>query len=284
MPVRLLAALAVIAAATGIVVSAAGAQGAPKASAQAAAVSGTLGRVAPLRASGDDGASRGVPTRTPDGIALGGGSVAVSTTVSGDLSATAQAEAYDVELLGGIVTASIVARSAISTGNGVRYSGSVRDLVVGDRRIGAVRSEKTYEFDGGTVVVNRRGAGLTLTLTSEVEGFPAGTKVVVADVSASASGAVATPAPTAAPTETAEPEDTPAPEPTATPKPRKPAGYKTRLMSRRFVFPVGGPTRIGGPFGSFRAQTGRTRATTCSPTSARRSSRSPTARSSTSAR
>ena len=254
MHVRILAALAVIAVATGIVVSAARSAGRPQGVREAAAVSGTLGRVAPLRASGDDGASRGVPTRTPDGIVLGGGSVAVSTTISGDLSATAQAEAYDVELLGGIVTASIVARSAISTGNGVRYSGSVRDLVVGDRRIGAVRSEKTYEFDGGTVVVNRRGAGLTLTLTSEVEDFPAGTKVVVADVSASASGAVATPAPTAAPTETAEPEDTPAPEPTATPKPRKPTGYKTRLMSRRFVFPVGGPTRIGGPFGSFRTQ------------------------------
>ena len=240
---------------TGIVVSAAGAQGSPKASAQAAAVSGTLGRVSPLRASGDDGASRGVPSRTPKGIALGGGSVAVSTTVSGNLSATAQAEAYDIELLGGVVTASIVARSATSTGNGVRYSGSVRDLVVSDRRIGVVRSEKTYEFDGGTVVVNRRGAGLTLTLTSAYEGFPAGTKVVVADVSARTSGAVATPAPTAAPTRTAEPEDTPAPEPTATPKPRTPAGYKTRLMSRRFVFPVGGPTRIGGPFGSFRAVT-----------------------------
>jgi hypothetical protein len=251
--IRLVAALAVLAAATAV--SVAGAQGSPKASASAAAVSGTLGRVSPLRASGDDGASRGVPSRTPKGIALGGGSIAVSTTVSGNLSATAQAEAYDVELLGGIVTASIVARSAVSTGKGVRYSGSVRDLVVGGRRIGAVRSEKTYDFDGGTVVVNRRGAGLTLTLTSVVEGFPAGTRVVVADVSASASGAVATPAPTAAPTQTVEPEDTPAPKPTATPKPRKPAGHRTRLMSRRFVFPVGGPTRIGGPFGSFRAVT-----------------------------
>ena len=76
-------------------------------------------------------------------------------------------------------------------------------------------------------------------------------------MSASASGAVATPAPTAAPTETRRAGGhRDGRTPTATPRPRKPAGYKTRLMSRRFVFPVGGPTRIGGPFGSFRAQTG----------------------------
>ena len=76
------------------------------------------------------------------------------------MSATAQAEAYGVELLGGVVTAAIVARNATNTGQGVRYAGSVGGLVVGDREIGDVRSEKTYEFDGGTVVVNRRGAGL----------------------------------------------------------------------------------------------------------------------------
>ena len=86
--------------------------------------------------------------------------------------------------------------------------------------------------------------GLTVTLTSEVEGFPAGTKIVVADVSASASGAVATPAPTArADARRPSRSTTATPAPTATPKPRKPAGYKKRLMSRRFVFPVGGPTR-----------------------------------------
>jgi murein DD-endopeptidase MepM/ murein hydrolase activator NlpD len=32
--------------------------------------------------------------------------------------------------------------------------------------------------------------------------------------------------------------------------------WKKRLMSKRFVFPVGGKTTIGGPFGSFRADTG----------------------------
>jgi hypothetical protein len=256
-PIRFLAALAVIAVAAGILVSTAPAQEST-ATAEAAAVTGSLGRVARVRASGDDGTSRNVPSRTPEGIELGGGMVAVSTTVSGSLSATAQAEAYGVELLGGVVTAEIVARNATNTGDGVRYAGSVGGLVVGDREIGDVRREKTYEFDGGTVVVNRGGAGLKLTLTSEAEGFPAGTEIVVADVSARARGGVATPAPTAEPTRTAEPEETATPDPTATPRPRqrKPAGWRKRLMSKRFVFPVGGPTRIAGPFGSFRATTG----------------------------
>jgi murein DD-endopeptidase MepM/ murein hydrolase activator NlpD len=75
-------------------------------------------------------------------------------------------------------------------------------------------------------------------------------------VSASARGGVATPEPTAEPTQTAEPEETAEPEPTATPRTRKPPGWRKRLMSKQFVFPVGGPTRIAGPFGSFRATTG----------------------------
>jgi murein DD-endopeptidase MepM/ murein hydrolase activator NlpD len=80
----------------------------------------------------------------------------------------------------------------------------------------------------------------------------------VADVSARASGAVATPEPT--PEETAAPEATRTPEPTATAAPRRPrrppTGYKRRLLTRNFVFPVAGPARIGGPFGAFRATTG----------------------------
>jgi hypothetical protein len=252
-PLRILAALAVVAVAAGMLVSAAPAQ-APEASAEAAVISGSLGRVARVRAAGDDGTSRSVPSNTPDGIVLGDGFVAVSTSVSGTLSATAQAEADDLELLGGLVTATIVARNATDTGKGVRYSGSVRGLVVGDREIGTVQGEKTFRFDGGTVVANRGGAGLVVTLTADVEGFPAGTKITVADVSASASGGVATPAPTA--TRTPQPTATATATPEATPRPRRPAGYKRRLMRRSFVFPVGGPTRIDGPFGAFRAQIG----------------------------
>ncbi len=128
-------------------------------------------------------------------------------------------------------------------------------LVVGEREIGNVNGKKTFEFDEGTVVVNSGGAGLTVTLTAALDGHPAGTKVVVADVSASASDG-ARPAPTPTATQEADPQETAEPDPTATPKPRKPRApsYKRRLMGREFVFPVGGPTRIGSPFGADRPQ------------------------------
>ena len=126
---------------------------------------------------------------------------------------------------------------------------------MGERRIGSVERAKTYTFDAGKVVVNTGGAGLTVTLTDDLNGFPAGTKVVVAAVSASAGAAA--PEPTATATPSAEPTATATPEPTATPKRRDTTpSWKKRLMSKRFVFPVGGRTRIGGPFGSFRADTG----------------------------
>jgi murein DD-endopeptidase MepM/ murein hydrolase activator NlpD len=255
--VRIVGAVVAVAVAAATLVSAAPAQAPAKA--EAAVVSGTLGRVARVRASDGDSSSRSIPTRTPDGIVLGDGFVSV-TTSRGDGTATAQAEADDLELLGGEITASIVSRTASATPNGVRYRGSVRDLVIGRREIGAVRSTKTYAFDEGKVVVNDDGAGLTVTLTDDLNGFPAGTKVVVADVSASA-GARPQPEPTATrtpePTATATPTPD-KPEPTATPRPRDTTpSWKKRLMSRRFVFPVAGPTRIGGPFGAARASTGK---------------------------
>ncbi|HET9739619.1 MAG TPA: M23 family metallopeptidase, partial [Solirubrobacteraceae bacterium] len=59
--------------------------------------------------------------------------------------------------------------------------------------------------------------------------------------------------PTAEPTATATAE--PTPEPTATPRPgkgeRRPS-HRKRLLSSRFVFPVGGRATIGGPFGAYR--------------------------------
>ncbi len=80
--------------------------------------------------------------------------------------------------------------------------------------------------------------------------------MLVADVEASARDgkASATPTATATPHGTA----TPTAQPTATPKPRasKPPAYKSRLMSTRFIYPVDGKSRIGGPFGAFRADTG----------------------------
>jgi murein DD-endopeptidase MepM/ murein hydrolase activator NlpD len=249
----------VVAAAAGTFVSAAPAQPPARATAQAAVVSGTLGRVARVRASGTDSTSRSLPSKTPDGIVLGDGYVSVTTSLTGgDGSATAQAEADDVQLLGGAVTATLVSRTATDTGSGVRYRGSVRGLVIGQRDVGAVSGEKTFTFDQGTVVANRGGAGLVVTLTAAIGNFPAGTKVTVADVGASAHDR-AKPAPTPTPTATATAQPTAAPTaaPSSTPTPARPRpepSYKSRLMSRAFVFPVAGRTTIGGPFGAYRVE------------------------------
>jgi murein DD-endopeptidase MepM/ murein hydrolase activator NlpD len=241
------------------------AQAPARASAEAAVVTGSLGRVARARVSGTDSMSSSIPARTPDGILLGDGFVfAQSSVENGVGTARATAEADDVELFGGAVTAELVTRTASAKRGRTTYSGSVRGLVVGGREIGSVRSKKAYEFEQGTVVVNAGGAGLTVTLTAALEGHPAGTKVVIADVSASAAdGAQPTPTPTPtrtprAPQQEPERESTPDPEPTSEPgseprRPREPS-YKRRLMSRDFVFPVGGPTRIGSPFGAARPQ------------------------------
>jgi murein DD-endopeptidase MepM/ murein hydrolase activator NlpD len=255
--VRVLAPLAAVAAAAGILVPASTAKAPPAAYARAAVVSGTLGEVAQVTASGDEDASRSAPSKTPKGIGLGGGSASASASKGGgDASASASAEARDVDLLGGAVTADSVTRSAQNGGKGTTYDGAVRGLAIGDRRIGAVSSGKRYDLpeNVGYVVVNTGGAGLLVQLTQALDGYPAGTRVAVADVEASAHDGSATPTPTATPTATA----TATAAPTATPKPRtnKPPSYKKRLMSSRFEFPVRGKTRIGGPFGAFRADTG----------------------------
>jgi hypothetical protein len=231
------------------------------AKASAAVISGDLGHVASVKASGNDGTSRSIPAKLPDGIVLGDGFVSVTTSASSP-SALAQAEADDVELLGGLITAALVQRSARDSGRGVKYGGSVRGLVVGEREIDAVSTTKTYAFDGGKVTANDGGAGLVVELTDDVEGVPAGSRIVVADVSATATrGAAPSPEPTATATATAAPKATATPTAAATTTPtpaakKKPARWRTRLMSKRFVFPVGGPTEIGGPFGAFRADTG----------------------------
>jgi murein DD-endopeptidase MepM/ murein hydrolase activator NlpD len=250
--IRLLGAALAVAVVAATLVSAAPAQAPARAT--AAVISGSLGRVAPVKASGGESTSTSIPAKSPKGIVLGDGFVSVSTS-SSDGTASAQAEADELELFGGAVTASVVSRTATANGKGVKYRGSVRDLVVGGREIGSVESHKTFRFDQGEVVANDGGAGLTVTLTADLSGFPAGTKVVVADVSASAGAS--TPQPTATATATAEPSATATPRPTATatPKPRDTTpSWKKRLMSKRFVFPVGGKTTIGGPFGSFRSQ------------------------------
>jgi murein DD-endopeptidase MepM/ murein hydrolase activator NlpD len=252
--VRVFATVTVVTVAAAALVSAAAAQGPAKAS--VAVISGTLGKVSSKRVSGGGSTSGAIPAKLPKGIELGDGFYS-ATTSSSDGTATAQAEADDLELFGGEITASIVQRIATASAKGVKYRGSVGDLVIGGKEIGSVESTKTYAFDAGKVVVNKDGAGLTVTLTDDLNGFPAGTKVVVAEVSATAGAAAPEPTATATATATPEPTSTATPEPTATPRPRDTTpSWKKRLMSRRFMFPVAGNTTIGGPFGSFRADTG----------------------------
>ena len=108
-------------------------------------------------------------------------------------------------------------RPATSTRNGVSYRGSIRGLVVDGRAVGTVSKPREFPFGGGVVTVNRDGAGLVVTLDEEVAGAPAGTKIVVADVSAAARPAARAEAspPTATATATSSPETTPTPSPTA---------------------------------------------------------------------
>jgi murein DD-endopeptidase MepM/ murein hydrolase activator NlpD len=216
--------------------------------------------VARVTASGDDGTSRSAPSGTPDGIEYDGGSVSVFTARSGAVSAQAEAQATGVFLLGGAVTADLVRRTATDTGAGVRYGGAVTGLKVSGKAVSPVRAGRRYPLAGGAgyVVASALGAGLEVKLTSALNGFPAGTDVIVADVSARARKGSA-PAPTATATPAPTATATPPPRPTATPRPQRPhpaARYKKRLKGSEFVFPVRGSTTIGGPFGAFRADTG----------------------------
>ncbi|MBE2318789.1 M23 family metallopeptidase [Solirubrobacter sp. CPCC 204708] len=263
MPVRTLAALVLVVLVAGFVVASAPAQSSGKATATAAVITGDLGRVTRVRASGEDSASSSLSAETPEGIVLGDGFVSVVTSVS-EGSAEATAEANDLELFGGLVTVAFVQRKAVTTGGRVKYSGLVSGLTIGDEEYDEVKGTKTFQFEQGVVTANQGGAGLIVELTSEVDGIPAGTEVVVADVSASVSGAgggSATPDPDPDPTATPTAEPTAEPErtatPTPTPRPRNRQSWRERLMSKRFVFPVGGRATIGGPFGAPRASTGR---------------------------
>ncbi len=214
-------------------------------------VSGSLGTVAQVRASGDQDASRSAPSTTPKGIGLGGGSASASASRgSGDASAGASATARDLDLLDGLVTADSVSRTADADGKGhVTYDGAVEGLAIDGKKVGDVSRSKRYDVPNGFVEVNTNGIGLLVELED-------GTRVLVADVEASARDGKAS----ATPTATATPHATATATPTATPKSKphanRPPAYKKRLESTEFQFPVRGRTRIGGPFGAARADTG----------------------------
>jgi cell division septation protein DedD len=252
-------ALAASAAAFALLVPAATAQAPAGARARAAVVSGSLGNVALVRATGDQ-RGRARARHPPAGVTLGSGLATVETSGA---TARATAVARSVSLLGGAVTAYGVRRSGVS---GAAYRGAVRGLKIDGRLIGDSHTHETYDLDGhGFVEVNHSGVGLKVTLTAPLNGFPAGTSVSVAAVRVSVTAAV-TPTPTPTPTPTATPTPEPKPvtgrrrgsaTPTPTPAKKKPKpSFRQRLAGPGFVFPVRGPTRIGGPFGAARADTG----------------------------
>jgi murein DD-endopeptidase MepM/ murein hydrolase activator NlpD len=259
---RALAALAAVVA-VGVLVPAAPAQAPARARASAVVIGGSLGALGRVRVSGD--AQRTVLAevdRAPAGVALrSGDATVVAARGTGDASARATAAARSLDLLGGAVTAYGVRRTALDrgTGGGAAYSGVVRGLRIQGQLIGDTRKRARYDLGGsGFVEVNRGGVGLRVKLTAPLNGFPAGTTVLVADVGAvAADGANPAPTPTPTPAATATPRPTATATATATPKPkpRKPS-FRKRLAGPGFVFPVRGPTRIGGPFGAARADTG----------------------------
>ena len=137
--------------------SAAPAQAPAKAS--AAVISGDLGRVSSKRVSGGGSTSGSIPTKLPKGVVLGDGFYSLSTS-SSDGTAQAQAEADDVELFGGAITASLVTRKATAKASGVKYDGTVRDLVLDDKetRVGRERQDLHVRRGQGRRQQGRRRA------------------------------------------------------------------------------------------------------------------------------
>ena len=262
LPPFLLAALALVA----VLVPASGAQTAApaRASAEATVLDGSLGAAGRVGADGDE--QRRVPgiVVSRRGAAIQDAEASASASrAGGDGTAEAAAAARSVSLLGGLVTAYGVRRTATDTGDGgTRHDGRVAGLRIDGRRIGSVDWAQTYDLGGrGTVTVNRGRAALRVELTQAVDGFPAGTEIVVAAVRAGARDG-------------ADPAATPTPTPTATPEPapdrgrdrdaarsgrdrprarrKKAPAITRRLTSHRYAFPVYGDAQVADDFGAAR--------------------------------
>jgi len=160
LPPFLLAALALVA----VLVPASGAQTAApaRASAEATVLDGSLGAAGRVGAEGDE--QRRVPgiVVSRRGAAIQDAEASASASrAGGDGTAEAAAAARSVSLLGGLVTAYGVRRTATDTGDGgTRHDGRVAGLRINGRRIGSVDWAQTYDLGGrGTVTVNRGRGG-----------------------------------------------------------------------------------------------------------------------------
>src|SRR4051795_11757097 len=193
------------------------AQAPARAHAEARVAAGDLGTVGRVIADGDEHRRALDGSANEDGLGIAGGRASVRASRDrGKGLAHAVARAHGVVLLGGIVTANRVERTATAAAGDVLYGGAVRGLAVAGQVMGAVAEPAAYPFDGGKVTVNTAGAGLRVALTKDLAGFAAGTTVIVADGGAAAADGAE---PTAEPTASPSPSPSPTPSPTATATP-----------------------------------------------------------------
>ena len=246
------------------------AQAPARASASAALVSGTPGRVGTLSARGDRRRSDRVSVDVDEVQATRGELSVRSSRRGGRARARASAAARSVSIFGGLVTAYGVRRVAEASGSGAtRYRGRVDGLKVDGRMVGRVDASERYDIgDGAGYVFTNRGArGLVVKLLRATNGFPAGATVAVVTVRAGAEngaapGAALTPAPTATPAPRAKRAK---PAKPAKPRKKDASGKKKklarrkapkvpgRLTAKRFAFPVyGRDARIADDFGADR--------------------------------
>lgn len=250
--------------AVAVPVSTAGTPGSARA--EATVASGSLGQYVNAIAEGNEesGSRDAVDARGIE-IAEGSSSVRASRRGAG-ASARATASAQSISLLGGLVTADAVRRTATGRDGDVAYTGAVRGLTIDEEALGDFEDERRLELGGGrgVVDVNRAGVGLRVKLIKPVNGFSAGTEVRIADVQADAQDGEATPTPaaTATPDPTSEPtprEERDRSEPDRTPEPatggkvkrRKPPNVRERLTGHGYAFPVyGADARVADDWGA----------------------------------
>ena len=256
---------------------------------RAAVITGTSGRVAPVKASGDDAASSSA-TQDAEGHRAGRRlRVGRRRRSSASCRLRRRPRRTTSRCFGGAVQASLVSRSAEATGEGREVQRERARARRGDKEgSGRCPGSKTYSCDDGKVVVNEDGAGLIVTLTHDVGGYAGGHARWSSPTCRrrAAGGSVADRVADRDGDGHGDPEghrDADGHAEPAAPKP--PPSYKTRLMTQELGLP-GRPARrrSAGRSAPPAPTPARTRATTSSPTSARRSWRSPTGRSRTSAR
>src|SRR5215212_5859655 len=132
-----------------------------------------------------DGTRKGAVSASGNDSARGVGTKATSSTTGGTATAAASARIRNVNLFGGLVTARAVSVSASASGSGAGTGGRVRRLVVNGRSEGTVTKRTAFDLGGHgrLVALDDRGRGiigLRATLTSDYNGFPAGTTVKIA--------------------------------------------------------------------------------------------------------